>query len=63
MEATGKLSGDNTAAAVAKVAANQIKADDDAPIEGRLAKFTEDAAGAIGNSGLIHLACSVLLWS
>ena len=53
MEAAGELTGDDTAAAVAKVAADQIKADDDAPIEGRLAKFTGDAAGGIGDSGFL----------
>ena len=53
MEAAGKLSGDNTAAAAAKVAANQIKADDDAPIEERSAKFTGDLAKAAGDSGLL----------
>ena len=47
------MTGDDTAAAVAKVAADQIKADDDAPIEGRLAKFTGDAAGGIGDSGFL----------
>ena len=53
METAGELAGDDTAAAVTGAAANQIKADDDAPIEERLAMLVGDATGAISDSGLL----------
>ena len=53
VETAGKLTGDDTVVAVTEVAANQIKADDDAPIEERLAMLAGDAAGAVGDSGLL----------
>ena len=53
METAGELTGDDTAAAVTGAVANQIKADDDAPIEERLAMLAGDAAGAVGDSGVL----------
>ena len=51
METAGELTGDDTVAAVTGAAANQIKADDDAPIEEHLAMLAGDAAGAVGVFG------------
>jgi len=53
VETAGELTGNDTVAAVAGAAANQIKADDDAPLEERLAMLGGDAAGAVGSSGLL----------
>ena len=53
MEAAGELTEYDKVATVAKVAANQIKADDDAPIEERLVRLAGDATKAAGDSGLL----------
>ena len=53
VETAGELTGDDTAAAVTGAVANQIKADDDAPIEERLAMLAGDATGAVGDSGVL----------
>ena len=53
METTGELTGNKKVAAVSKVAANQIKADDDAPIEERSVRLAGDSAKAAGDSGLL----------
>ena len=53
MEAAGELTEDDKVAAVTKVAANQIKADDDAPIEERSVRLAGNATKAAGDSGLL----------
>ena len=53
IETADELTGDDTVAAVTGGAANQIKADDDASIEERLAMLAGDVAGAVGDSGLL----------
>lgn len=53
VETAGELTGNDTVAAVAGAAANQITADGDAPIEERLAMLAGDATGFAGDSGLL----------